>query len=97
MPSDGIFPSTTNATFNCQHPNATSVTWRLNGTLLRDLKLENTTSIGKSGGKGIFYTLTILALSIYNGTTVECIATGIQHPSNVMSSPSVTLLIQGLQ
>ena len=100
-PSNGIFPSTTNATFYCQHPNATSITWRVNETLFRDLKPElNIHFSGRNNDYGILHILTIPALSIYNGTTVECVATDIigavSNNDVVLSSPSVTLLIQGL-
>ena len=101
LPSDGIFPSTTEATFCCQHPNATSIIWRVNGTVFKDLNSElNISFSGSNNREGVLHTLTIPALSIYNGTTVECIAKdiiGILPASNNISSPSVTLLIQGSQ
>ena len=90
LPSDVIFPVMTSARFTCQHPDADIVTWRVNGTLLNNLESLNI----HTEWNGMFHSLIIQALSMYNGTIFECIATRINSNWHV-STPSVKLLIQG--
>ncbi len=83
------------ATFQCQHPLAVLVGWRVNGTPLNVANLQNISAANVGTPNGV---TTILSIStprlVYNGITVECIATLFDGSSPQSTSP-VTLRIQG--
>ena len=83
------------ATFQCQHPLADVIAWRVNGLALSMAALPNVsvTSIGTPNGG-----TTILSIGTpleYNRMTIECIALFIDGSSPQFTEP-VTLLIQGM-
>ena len=83
------------ATFQCQHPLAVSIGWRVNGTLLimaAALLNVSTTSVGTPNG--VTTILSIGTLLDYNGTIVECIAVFIDGSLPQFTAP-VVLLVQG--
>ena len=67
----------TMAIFQCQHPDADGINWRINGSTLRDLP-EGVETDRNSNGTFI---LTITALPNYNQTVIECVALFINFPS----------------
>ena len=76
------------ATFQCQHPLAVAIGWRVNGIPLNIATLPNVSAIPNDD------TIIISTLLDNNGTTVECIATFIDG-SSPQFTPPVTLFIQG--
>ena len=77
------------AVFQCQHLNADFITWRINGTAVRDF--PDIVSISHSGSVS---SLTITARPEYNGTMVECVA--VILGSNVLQqTASASMMIQG--
>ena len=92
MPSNVTLPirSQTEAVFRCQHQSADVISWRVNGSSVRQFPDITTGSINENGA--IVYTLTIPARSEYNGTEVVCLALFIDgSPSEV--TPTVILNI----
>ena len=82
------------ATFQCQHPLAIAIGWRVNGILnIATFPNVSVTSIGTPNG--VTTILSISTILVYNETTVECIATFIDG-SSPQFTPLVTLLIQGI-
>ena len=83
------------ATFQCQHPLAVAVGWRVNGIPLNAATLQNvsTTSVGTPNG--VASLLSIGTLLVYNGITIECVAAFIDG-SSPQFTPPVALLIQGI-
>ena len=83
------------ATFQCQHPLAIAIGWRVNGIPLNVAALQNVsiTSIGTPNG--VTSLLSIGTLLVYNGITVECVAAFIDGSSPQLTTP-VVLLIQGV-
>ena len=79
------------ATFQCQHPLAIAVGWRVNGILLNVATFQNISSATPND----VTILSIGTLLVYNGTTVECIATFIDG-SSPQFAPTVLLFIQGI-
>ena len=79
----------TKAVFECQHLNADFVTWRINGTAVRDFpditKIRHNSSISS---------LTITARPEYNGTMVECIAVIVGN-TVLEEVASASMVIQG--
>ena len=81
------------AVFNCQHPYAVTVDWRLNGTLLEVSNFPPSVSISSRSlpdGGGFQHTLTIRALLEYNNTIFDCVL-----PDLHAVSTSALLKIQG--
>ena len=79
------------ATFQCQHPLAVAIGWRVNGILLNSATLLNISAAVAPNG---VYVLSIRTLLAYNGIIVECIATFIDGSSPQFTAP-VALLVQG--
>ena len=77
------------AVFPCQHSTADGITWRINGTILRDLP-EGVSTDQNSDGTII---LTITALPKYNQTVIECVALFTESPSDD-TDPAI-MMIQG--
>ncbi len=77
------------ATFQCQHPLADVVGWRVNGIPLSVATLQNVSAVSV----GATSMLSIGTLLVYNGTTVECVATFFDGSSPQFTAP-VALLIQ---
>ena len=81
------------ATFLCQHPQAVTVGWIINGTPL--IQLNPTPQgiiVGKNGGL-----LNITALFSYNGTEVRCLATLVNGTvSTTLLSTPANLIVQGI-
>ena len=84
------------ATFQCQHPLAIAIGWRVNGIpLLKKADLQNL-SVTSATHNGVTI-LSIGNLLENNGTIVECIATLIDGSSPIiLLSTPVTLLVQGI-
>ena len=80
------FEGSTNA-FSCTSSFGTTVEWLVNGTLLEEpYPMGVTTETSTTGGNLIFNNVPL----VYNGTTVQCRATG-----NVRRTNIGTLLVQG--
>ena len=81
------------ATFQCQHPLAISIGWRgrVNGILQNVANLPNISTATPNN----VTILSIATLLVYNGITVECIASFIDG-SSPQFTPLVQLLIQGI-
>ena len=79
------------ATFQCQHPQAVAIGWRVNGTSLNMANLQNISTATTND----VTILTISTLLVYNGTTVECVATFIDG-SSPQFTPPVAFFIQGI-
>ena len=80
------------ATFQCQHPLAIAIGWRVNGIpLLNIADLQNLSSTTHNG----VTMLSIGGLLENNGTIVECIATFFDGSPPISSTP-VPLLVQGI-
>ena len=82
------------ATFQCQHPLAIAIGWRVNGTL-NVAALPNISDASVGTPNGVARILSIGTLLVYNETAVECIATFIDG-SPPQFTPPVQLLIQGI-
>ena len=81
------------AVFNCQHPYALTVDWRLNGTLLEASNFPPNISVSNKtllNGDGYQHTLTIRARVENNNTIFDCVLTDLQAVSS-----SALLRIQG--
>ena len=85
----------TTATFNCYHPTADIISWRVNGTGLGSFHPENVTVMGYVSDGIYRLKLIIDALPVYNGTTVQCLAIFFDDLVPEMS-PELTLTIQGI-
>ena len=83
------------ATFQCQHPLADVISWRVNGTPLNVAALQNISDVSVGTPNGVTSTLSIGTLLVYNETAVECIATFIDGSSPQFTA-SVALHIQGI-
>ena len=83
------------ATFQCQHPLADVIGWRVNGIPLNVATLRNISIASVGTPNGVASTLSIGTLLVYNGITIECVATFIDG-SLPQFTPPVTLLIQGI-
>ena len=79
------------ATFQCQHPLADVIGWRVNGIPLNAAILQNVSTATPND----ITILSIATLLVYNGITIECIATFIDGSSPQFTTP-VALLIQGI-
>ena len=79
------------ATFQCRHPLAVAIGWRVNGLSLNVVTLPNVTTATSN----YVTILTISTLLVYNGITIECVATFIDG-SSPQFAPSMQLLIQGM-
>ena len=80
------------ATFQCEHPMAIAIGWRVNGMPLDGDTLQNVSAATPNSATS---TLSIATLLAYHGTAVECIATFIDG-SSPQFTPPVQLLIQGI-
>ena len=83
------------ATFQCQHPLAIAIGWRVNGILLNVATFPNISDASVGTPNGVTTILSISTILMYNETTIECIATFIDG-SLPQFTPLVTLLIQGI-
>ena len=82
------------ATFQCHHPLADVISWRVNGISLSIAALPNVSTASVVTPNGVAVILSVGTLLDYNGTTVECIATFIDGSPPQLTTP-VVLLIQG--
>ena len=78
-------------TFQCQHPQAVAIGWRVNGISLNMANLPNISTATLND----VTILSIATILVYNGTTVECVATFIDGSSPQFTAP-IVLLIQGI-
>ena len=83
------------ATFQCQHPQAVAIGWKVNGIPLNVATLQNVSDASVGILSGVARILSIRTLLVYNGTIVECIATFV-NGSPPQFTPPVPLLIQGM-
>jgi hypothetical protein len=83
------------ATFQCQHPLADFISWRVNGIPLNLATLQNVSTASVGTPNGVTIVLSIPTLFVYNGTTVECVAVFFDGLSPQFTAP-VTLFIQGI-
>ena len=77
------------AVFPCQHPTADGIAWRINGSALWYFPEGVNTNQNSDG----VFSLTIIALSKYNQTVIECVALFINFPSQ--ETNPVIMMIQG--
>ena len=82
------------ATFQCQHPLADVITWRVNGIPLNMAAFSSVSTASVVTPNGVTTILSIGTLLDNNGTTIECIALIIDESSLQFTAP-VVLLIQG--
>ena len=83
------------ATFQCQHPLAIAIGWRVNGISLNVATLQNISDASVGTPNGVARILSIGTLLVYNGTTIECIVTFIDGSLPQFTTP-VPLVIQGM-
>ena len=79
------------ASFQCQHPLAVAIGWRVNGIPLNVATLQNIYTATPND----VTILSIGTLLVHNGITVECVAIFIDG-SPPQFTPPVTLLIQDI-
>ena len=82
------------ATFQCQHPLAVGIGWRVNGIPLNVATLQNISAVNVGTPNGATSMLSIATLLVYNGIIIECVATFIDGSSPQFTAP-VILFIQG--
>ena len=82
------------AAFQCRHPLAIAIGWRVNG-ILSVATIPNVSIANVVTPNGVTTILSISTILVYNETTIECIATFIDG-SLPQFTPLVTLLIQGI-
>ena len=96
-PQDVIQAEGVSATFRCQHLNATTIGWIVNGTSLYSFTPPN---VSTDVLENSVNTLSILALPEYNETQVWCVATILLNPityrARIENSTKGKLLVQGL-
>ena len=78
------------AVFQCQHPTAHGINWKINGSFLQDF--PDGFSIDRSDD-GVF-SLNIKALAEYNQTVIQCGAFFADSPSE--ESEQSLMMIQGI-
>lgn len=78
------------AVFQCQHPTAHSINWKINGSILRDLPEGFSTD--RSDDR--VFSLNIEALAEYNSTVIQCAAFFLDSPSE--ESEQSLMMIQGI-
>ena len=83
-----------NATFQCQHPLADVISWRVNKIPLNVATLQNVSVSSASAPNGVASTLSIGTLLVYNGIVIECEAM-LNRSSPQVTAP-VALRIQGM-
>jgi hypothetical protein len=83
------------AVFQCQYPLADVIGWRVNGISLNVATLQNVSVVNVGTPNGVTTTLSIGTLLVYNGITIECVATFFDASSPRFTVP-VALLIQGI-
>ena len=83
------------ATFQCQHPLAVAIGWRVNGIPLNVATLQNISTTSVVTPNGVTSLLSIGTLLVYNGITIECVAAFIDGLLPQFTA-SVVLLIQGI-
>ena len=76
------------ALFQCQHPNAHGINWKINGSILQGF--PDGFSIDRNDG---IFSLNIKALSEYNQTVIQCVAFFAGSPSE--ESERSIMMIQG--
>lgn len=77
------------AVFQCQHPNAHGINWKINGSILQDLPEGFSTD--RSDDR--VFSLNIEALAKYNQTVIQCVAFFLDSPSE--ESEQSLMMIQG--
>ena len=92
---DQVVAQRQQAVFNCQHSTAHSIGWTLNDIPLLDTSLVGVEARSTSLPGGVLNTLTVQALSEYNMTRIECVATFFFDDSSPDITEEVTLTIQG--
>ena len=78
------------AVFQCQHPTAHVINWKINGSILRDLPEGFSTD--RSDDR--VFSLNIKALVKYNQTVIQCAAFFVDSPSE--ESEHSLMMIQGI-
>ena len=78
------------AIFQCQHPTADGINWRINGSALRDLLEGFSTDRNYDG----VFTLTITGLPEYNYAVIKCVALFSNYPSE--ETDPAKMVIQGI-
>ena len=79
------------AVFQCQHPTAHVINWKINGSILQGL--PEGFSAGRSDD-GALFSLNIKALAEYNQTVIQCVAFFADSPSE--ESEQSLMMIQGI-
>ena len=99
-------PSSINVTlgeerkFQCQHSDADTITWRINGTRLADyhpLHIVTHTEMSSSENHSttaVVHILTIQEVQVYNETTIQCEAVFFDTSPSELSRAAVSL-VQG--
>ena len=77
------------AVFQCQHPNAHGINWKINDSILQDF--PNGFSTYRNDG---VFSLNIKGLTEYNQTVIQCVAFFIDSPSQ--ESEQSLMMIQGI-
>ena len=76
------------ARFQCQHPFATAIGWRVNGSYVgTGSRLPSNITLDRDDSDGRLDTLSIVGVSSYNGTEIECIAI-FPNRSRIISPPA---------
>jgi hypothetical protein len=78
------------AVFQCQHPTAHGVNWKINGSILQILPEGFSTDRSDDG----VFSLNIEALAKYNQTVIQCVAFFANSPSE--ESEQSIMMIQGI-
>ena len=77
------------AVFQCQHPNAHSIDWKINGSFLQDFP-HGFSTVRNDG----IFSLNIKALAEYNPIVIQCVAFFTDSPSE--ESEQSLMMIQGI-
>ena len=77
------------AVFQCQHPTAHSIDWKINGSFLQDF--PDGFSIDRSDD---VFSLNVEAFAEYNQTVIQCVAFFTNSPSE--ESEQSLMMIQGI-
>ena len=77
------------AVFQCQHPTAHGINWKINGSILRDFP----DGFSSDRSDGVF-SLNIEALAEYNQIVIQCVAFFADSPSE--ESEQSLMMIQGI-
>lgn len=82
------------AVFRCRYSNASSITWRVNGTVVKVNASADVTQDVRDEAGNMVDILSIAGLTWYNGTTAECVAHFASGEPDELTEP-VMLILQG--